>query len=221
MKCHHCKRTIASGAEAQKMICGYLQDDGACVYYGHGMHAGALSKATGRLAEAWHHKCYHVVRKREARGDAITGRVMGDSWLPSSYQVGAFTLTSAEVEALDLDLQRQRHYDLARRVERLHQCARNVGKPVGDPEVTEAFRASEHAGPYRHQHRMPLETYQLLAHLRYAHGYGEDVHRDAALVHAGLHAGQALAEIQERRQVDPDYTPAEDRDWRDQHSVDI
>lgn len=74
MKCHVCKRNIAAGAEAQKMIVEYRQDDGSTLIFGYLMQAGPKAAATGQLVRGWHHKCYHIVRKREARGEGAEGR---------------------------------------------------------------------------------------------------------------------------------------------------
>lgn len=69
MKCHQCKRNIAAGAEAQKMIVEYRQPDDTLLIFGFLMPAGPKTAATGQLVRGWHHKCWHIVRKREARGD--------------------------------------------------------------------------------------------------------------------------------------------------------
>src|SRR5262249_11167568 len=130
MKCCSCKRTIASGAEAQKMILEYTQPDHTVKRFGYLMADGPLTPPTGVLAKAWHHKCFHIVRKREARGDAVTGRVVGAGILPGSY-----TGTDSTVDER-----------LADRMDELHALARQIGKPIGDAEVVEAFRARAHGG---------------------------------------------------------------------------
>jgi len=239
VKCHSCKGTIAAGAEAQKMAIEYTQPDGAVKVYGYQMPGGPLVNATGVLLRAWHHKCWHVTRKREARGDARTGRVLGEGALPSSYELAArrapHLLPTVEGPLLlsedDLTGERSADAILVERVEELRQVAREVGKPIGDPEVIEAFRAKRHGGPYPHSHQMPLEVYQLLAHVRYAHGYyGDDViARGAQNVHAMLHAEmqaqQALRAAVDVRADDPGHESGvadrPDTDWREQHAIDL
>lgn len=188
MKCNQCKTNIASGPEATKMIVQYVQDDGAYKFFGYMMEDGPLSAATGRITKAWHHKCYHVVRKREARGDAVTGRVL--SGLPGVYDLD-ITHTTA---------------DLSVRMAELHALARQVGKPVGDPTVHEAYQSQVHGGPYRHEHNLPLEVYQLRPHLHYAHGLPVTGSLNLRVEHDRLH----------REELFPDQ-----RDWRDHTVVDV
>lgn len=204
MRCCNCKRPIAAGAEAQKMIVEYVQGDGTVKVFGYLMADGPLSAATGQLKAGWHHKCFHIVRKREARGDALTGRV-----ITTGIDVtGAGSGASTEAE------------QLGERVERIRALAQRIGKPVGDPEVIEALLAEERGRPYQHTHAMPLDTYQLLAHLRYAHDHHGPI-EDAKTLHFQFHAVTALADTALARAADAGHREPTERDWRDQHVIDL
>jgi hypothetical protein len=187
------------------MIVEYRQADGSSLLFGYQMPAGALSAATGRIVRAWHHKHYHVDRKREARGDVVTGRVM--SGAPTGYQIA-----DAAAEGTQW---------LSNRMEHLARVARRIGKGVGDAQVIEAARADEHGGPYLHEHRFALEPYQLHAHLRYAHGHDPDGGGTSLThAHAELHARQALERTTGHRAADGE-PPPQTRDWREQYAVDL
>ncbi len=207
MRCTHCKRPIAAGVEAQKMIVEYRQGDATTRIFGHLMSDGPLSAATGQLLRGWHHKCFHIVRKREAKGDAVTGRVLGGGILPTGYDIAAL------VDDGDTRV-------ITDRLDEMRAVAQRVGKPVGDPAVTEAFRAEQHGGPYRHTHDLPMETYQLLHHLHHAHGINW-VEADARGLHAELHARAALEQVTAGRDADPGHTPTEESDWREQVVTDL
>lgn len=202
MRCHACKRPIGSGTEAARMICTYTQPDGTVTTYGHQMPAGPITAATGRLTNGWHNKCWHAARKREARGDLVHGRVLGEGVLPTGYTADGH---DSRV--------------ISDRLAELNEIAAAVGKPVGDPTVSEAYRASQHGGPYTHAHTMPLDTYQLRAHLHYAHGTDPDTVtgglRDA---HTEAHARQAASAHLAQRAGEPE--PAE-TDWRHQVAVQV
>lgn len=183
------------------MICTYTQADGSVKTYGHQMPDGPITAATGRLTKGWHNKCWHAARKREARGDLAHGRVLGTGVLP----------TGSTADGHDPRL-------LSQRLTELNDIAAEVGKPVGDPTVSEAYRARQHGGPYPHAHTMPLDTYQLRAHLLYAHGIDPDVPGGSRDAHVEAHARQAVAAIFGHRTGDP--APAE-TDWRDQVAVEV
>ncbi len=207
MKCDSCHHSIASGVDAKKMICAYTQPDGATRIFGYLMPDGPLTEATGRLAKGWHHKCYHQLRKREARGNAVTGRVIPG--MPTAYEANLGT-------ALD---------GLRDAVAEIKALAREVGKPVGDPHVHEAYQAKQHGGPYPHTHTMPLDAYQLLGHLHYAHGkprapQGHDK-RPLAEQHAELHAQAAQQGASAARIHDPGHDEPVDQDWREQRVAEL
>lgn len=208
MRCCSCKRNIAAGADAQKMIVEYRQSDGTSKVFGYMMPDGPLSTATGQIVRAWHHKHFHVQRKREARGDAVTGRVLNG--MPTGYEIA------------DSDSR-----DVSERLDRLHDVARRIGKAVGDPTVAEAFAAEERGGPYPHSHHLRMETYQLLAHLEYAHGFNGVAKRlieiagNAQQFHDERHAQWALLQTRLERTNDPSYEDPPERDWRDQQVLDI
>jgi hypothetical protein len=226
MRCVSCQRNIAAGVEAQKMIVEYRQDDTGTKIFGYMMSDGPLSAATGRIERGWHHKCYHIARKRAARGDAVTGRVIANT--PTAYDIEQLVLSRDDLAALGMSeaqARAQGTLSLSTRLSRLREIAQTVGKGVGDAVVQEAFAADQHGGPYVHQHTHRLETYQLIAHLEYAHG-----NRDAGLfrsgsglqdAHQGLHAAQALEAIRARRADDPDAETDTERDWRTQYTADI
>lgn len=204
MKCCVCQTNIAAGAAATKMIVEYEQSDGAVKTFGYQMPAGPLSAATGRLHAGYHHKCFHVVRKRAARGDAVTGRVL--SGAPTAYDIDSLDTTS-----------------LTESAEALRAMAAKVGKPVGDPHVTEALIAEKNGGPYPHKHRYTLETYHLLAHLQHAHGIDpQHLHRKTRELHEALHVHQAADETAAARCADPHHVDTIETDWRPQvvHDVD-
>lgn len=219
MKCSHCKRPIAAGVDAQKMIVEY-QVTGQSVFYGYGMPAGGLSRATGRPIAAFHHKCWHVLRKREARGDVVTGRVLDGA--PSAYDMSALAITREEATVLGLteDEIHDRTGYLTERLHALRAIARTIGKGVGDPTVQEAWWAYQADGPYPHRHRMPQEMYQLRAHLRFAHGL-EDLTTVTGGLHLHHYALHRQADLLADRADDPGFREPDGPDWRDQHQADI
>jgi hypothetical protein len=217
VRCTSCLRNIAAGVEAQKMIVEYRQPDGSLKVFGYMMSDGPLAKATGQMVRGWHHKHFWVEKKREARGDAVTGRVVAGG--PTGYDIDQIALSKDDLVALGITeaeaLSRGTGH-LSARVARLRELAEQIGKGVGDPQVAEAFAAAEHGGPYYHQHAHRLDTYQLIAHLRYAHGVG-DVSEHPHELHGDLHAQAALSGILSDRADD-----AEQRrttDWRDQYTA--
>lgn len=221
MKCSVCKRNIAAGADAQKMIVEYAQPDGTTKIFGYMMADGPLTTATGQILRAWHHKHFHIQRKREQRGDAVTGRVL--TGIPTGYEIGDLVLTREEAGALGFTEEQARERGtahLSAQLQRLHEVAARIGKRVGDPYAHEAFWADQHHGPYPHTHHLRLETYQLLAHLHYAHGF-DWVEVGAQGVHNELHAQETLAQAQAARLADPGHIDPPERDWRDQAVVDI
>lgn len=206
MRCTVCKRNIAAGVDAQKMIVEYGQGDGTTKVFGFMMADGPLTAATGQLLRAYHHKHYHALRKREARGDAVTGRVLAGG--PTAYEIGDVLHANGTAQYTE-------------RLALLGAVSRKVGLPVGDLTVLEAFWAEENGGPYPHTHHLRLETYQLMAHLRYAHGHTHHIGGSALATHDELHAQAALAEAQRQRLNDPGHAEPPERDWRDQAVVDI
>jgi hypothetical protein len=222
VKCSTCKRNIAAGAEAQKMIVEYVQTDGSTLIFGYMMTDGSLSEATGRLLRAWHHKHYHVERKREARGDALTGRVVAGG--PNAYDFAESALSHEESYALGLDPSNENlaaTAHLGRRLDRLREVARRVGKAVGDLTVMEAFWAEENGSPYEHGHHLRLENYQLFAHLLYAHGVpGDATITNVQAEHDRLHAVMKQQAIVALREADAT-TESLTRDWREQFTAEL
>lgn len=226
MKCRSCKRNIAAGAEATKLIVEYRQPDGTTKVFGYQMPDGPLAKATGQIVAGWHGKCFWVVRKREQRGDAVTGRVLNG--IPTGYDIGNLVLSREEFDALGLTVQQARAQGtayLSARLEQLRAVARRIGKSVGDATVAEALRADEHGGPYPHSHHLRLDTYQLRAHLTYAHGQpatgGAAAGTPLQDVHDLLHARAGLDQVRAARGDDPGHTEPAERDWRDQATADL
>ncbi len=207
------------------MIVEYSQPDGSLRLFGYMMSDGPLSAATGQMVRGWHHKCYHVARKRESRGDVVTGRVLAGT--PTGYDVTGLVLTKDDMQALGITPAEARDRStahLSASLERLRAVAEAMGRGVGDARVQEAFTASERGGPYRHQHTHRLDAYQLVAHLEYAHGLA-----DARLLrpggalqdqHAELHVREAQAAVRADRLADAS-EPAGERDWRSQYVADI
>lgn len=218
MKCAHCKKPIAAGVEAIKLIVAYADEHGNETFYGYGMPAGPITNANGRPLHGYHHKCFHILRKREARGDPVSGRVLAGA--PSGYDMAELVLTREEAAALNLSVQdvAERTTYLTDRLQALRELARSIGKGVGDPTVLEAFWAHENHGPYSHAHRIRQEMYQLRAHLSYAHGL--DLSSNPGGLHELHDAVHHNAEITANRLADHDEAPAE-RDWHDQHQADI
>jgi hypothetical protein len=209
LRCCHCKLNIASGAEARKMIVEYTQPDNSVKTFGYQMPDGPLTVATGTLLRGWHHKCWHVVRKRELRGDAVTGRVVAG--IPTGY-----TAEAADSRALSDQLAE------------LRAIAAEVGKAIGDPTVAEAYAARRHGrSPYPHRHQFRLDSYHLLAHLRYAHDVPFDVpdpeHIAGSMraIHDGLHVAMVNGEARAARDADPGQVEPVDADWRDHTTADI
>lgn len=209
MRCTSCQRPIAAGAEAQKMIIEYAQTDGSLKLFGFGMPDGVISAAKGAMVRGWHSKCFWVAKKREAKGDAVTGRVV-----PSG--ITGYTVDTAVFDESQVHLHA--------RIGRLRLLAESMGKGVGDPQVTEAFNAQERGGVYPHTHRYRLETYQLIAHLEYAHGITDQnlfaSNGGLAEKHIELHAQQALEVTRASREADEEADPAS-RDWRPQFTAEI
>lgn len=205
------------------MIVEYEQGDGSVQVRGYMMSDGPLPGATGAMLRGWHSKCFWVAKKREARGDAVTGRVVAGS--PTGYDIDELVLTKDDLAVLGLTLDQARErstVQLSYRLHRLRELAQSIGKGVGDAQVQEAFAADEHGGPYPHEHHHRLEAYQLLAHLQYAHGIGDaKLCTTAALQdqHARLHVQQISDGLRARR----DEHETEDfmRDWRQQFTAEL
>lgn len=216
MKCCACHRGIASGVEAKKMVVEYTQPDGSTKLFGYQMPDGELPAATGRILRGWHAKCFHVQRKREARGDAVTGRVLAGG--PTGYDIHSMVLTRDDLVALGITAEQARAQGtahLTERLNRLRAVARSIGKAVGDLTVLEAFWAEEKGGPYPHGHHLPMEMYQLAAHLRYAHGINGPI-TDSVRVHKELHAHMELSRRIDDRDADPGHQDPQESDWRTQ-----
>jgi hypothetical protein len=210
--------------EAAKMVVEYQQVDGSTQLFGLSAPGGPLSGATGQILRGWHSRCYHAARKREARGDAVTGRVLTGA--PTSYQIGGMVLTKEDLDLLGLteDEARERSTGfLGDRLQRLRDVAHRVGKAVGDPGVMEAFRAEEHGGPYDHSHNLPMDAYQLREHIRYAHGVDFQALGLVLLprYHHELHAAARLEKTRALRDADPGHQPPTEQDWRQQLATDI
>lgn len=209
VRCTSCQRPIAAGAEAQKMIVEYVQTDGSLKLFGLGMSDGTIANATGAMVRGWHSKCFHVARKREAKGDRVSGRVVTSG-------ITGYNIDTAIGDEAQLHM--------SARLARLRELAESMGKGVGDPQVTEAFNAQERGGTYAHTHHYRLDTYQLIAHLEYAHGI-KDQHlmgsggglRD---FHIELHAKEAIEIVRASREADGEADP-DTRDWRPQLTAEI
>lgn len=191
------------------MIIEYRQSDGTSKWFGYMMPDGPINTATGQMVRGFHSKCFWIAKKREAKGDAVTGRVVSSG------------ITGYNVDTAFLD---ETHVQLTAKIARLRELAESMGKGVGDAQVTEAFNAQERGGPYSHTHHYRLDTYQLIAHLEYAHGI-----RDQSLLgssgglgeaHILLHAQDAAKDIHAHRQADGE-ADQQTRDWRDQFTAEI
>jgi len=225
MRCTSCQRNIAAGVEAQKMIVEYRQTDGTSKLFGYMMSDGPLTAAAGQMVRGYHHKCYWIAKKREARGHEVTGRVVAGT--PTGYNIDQMVLSKDDLDILGITPAQARErstVQLSAQLSRLREIAERVGKGVGDPQVQEAFAADERGGPYAHQHHHRLDTYQLIAHLEYAHGL-----RDLKLLrnnspiqdqHAEMHAKEALRAIQRDRAADDEQEP-QTTDWREQFTASI
>lgn len=207
------------------MIVEYQQPDGSTLLFGYMMSDGPLSKATGQMLRGWHGKCYWIAKKREARGGSVTGRVVAGG--PTGYDINQIALSKDDVAALGITqaqaLERGTVH-LSARVARLREAAEAMGKGVGDAQVQEAFAAAEQGGPYPHQHHHRLETYQLIAHLEYAHGLRDlkilRTHAGLQDQHVEMHA-KAAQELLIRERAGQDDAETTTRDWREQYTVDI
>lgn len=226
MRCTSCLRNIAAGAAAQKMVVEYQLPDGTTRLHGYMMPDGPISAASGVMVRGWHSVCYWVAKKREARGDAVTGRVVNGT--PTGYDIDQLVLTREDLQALGITEAQARERStlhLSASVQRLRELAERIGKGVGDPQVQEAFAAQERGGPYEHHHHHRLDTYQLIAHLEYAHGI-----RDVTLLrnsggvqdqHAELHARENQQRVHENRIADDEPTDRPLRDWRTQYTAEL
>lgn len=203
------------------MVVDYRQSDGSVKVYGYMMSDGPLSAAQGQMLQGAHSKCWHVARKRAAKGDAVTGRVLTGS--PTAYDIEQLVLDRDDLAALGITAaqaaERGTPY-LSERLTRLRAIAASIGKGVGDPTVVEAFTADQHGGPYAHQHSHRLEVYQLIAHLQFAHGLSDTGSQGVQDLHARLHAQAALDGIRADRINDHEQEPRV-TDWRTQYTVDI
>lgn len=201
------------------MVVEYRQADGTVQVRGYQMPDGPLSQATGQMVAGWHSKCFYVAKKREARGDQVTGRILTDA--PTGYSIGELVLNREDLDALGLTLEQARERStvaLSAQVNKLRDLARSIGKGVGDAHVQEAFAAQEHGGPYPHEHHHKLDAYQLIAHLHYAHGAPR---RGLRL---SLEDEHTLAHRQDRIAADrrrDDEPESVSRDWRIQFTAEI
>lgn len=202
------------------MIVEYQQADGSSKLFGYMMSDGPISAATGAMVRGFHSKCYWIAKKREARGDAVTGRVLAG---PTGYDIDQVALSRDDIAALGItpeEAMRRGTGQLSARLARLREVAEQIGKGVGDPQVQEAFAAHERGGPYSHHHMHRLDTYQLLAHLKYAHGLDDPddflarPHDTHAWHHAQLAQSAAVADRDAHDEPDPRTT-----DWREQHTA--
>ena len=203
------------------MIVQCRQGDGSLRVFGYMMSDGPLSAASGRIVKGWHHKCFWVARKREARGDQVSGRVAPGT--PTGYSIDELVLTRDDLVALGITAEQARGQStvhLSESLARLRQLAQRLGKGVGDATVQEAFQAAERGGPYPHVHHHRLDAYQLLAHLQYAHGVAEVGHIPAQDQHVELHARMAQEGVHARREADGEPEPRT-TDWRTQYVADI
>lgn len=207
------------------MIVEYRQTEGISKLFGYLMSDGPLSAATGQMVRGWHHKCYWVQKKREARGGSVTGRVMAGG--PTGYDIDQMALSKDDIATLGITAEQALErgtIQLSARLARLREVAQDMGKGVGDAQVQEAFGASEHGGPYGHQHHHRLDTYQLIAHLEYAHGLTDlkILRTQAGLQdqHAEMHA-KAAQELLTRDRAGQDDRETATRDWREQYTVEI
>lgn len=224
IRCAQCKRNVAAGAEAQKMVVEYRQSDGTTKVFGHLMSDGPLTKATGRLLRGFHSRCFWALHKREARGDAVTGSVLPG--MPTGYEIAALVPSQEEFEALGLSEEQAATHGtagLGPRLTTLRELARTMGRAVGDATVHEAFWAHEHGGPYPHTHRMRLDQRQLRPHLLFAHGWDFDHDHDgeAQQTHDAIHAWAALKATRAARAADPGHRTPPEHDWRSQVEVDV
>lgn len=201
------------------MIVEYQQADGGTTLHGYMMPDGPISAATGAMLRGWHSKCYWVAKKREAKGDAVTGRVVAGG--PTGYDINEYVLNRDDLQALGITPEQARERStvvLSARVALLREVAERLGKSIGDPQVQEAFLAAEHGGPYPHTHEHRLENYQLIAHVQYAHHYDGNAWMDGdiRLHHMEMHASERQARITAAR-------PEQDTssDWREQFTAEL
>lgn len=223
MRCAACQRNIAAGAEAQKMVVEYRQSDGSVQVRGYQQPDGPLAGATGVMVAGWHSKCWFVNKKREAKGNAVTGRIIAGA--PTGYDVGDLVLDRDDLAALGITLEQAREHStvqLSAKVARLRTLAQAMGKGVGDLQVQEAFTAAEHGGvPYSHDHHHRLDVYQLIAHLEYAHGvYDARLLSTSGALQAQHVALHAQARVAADRIADHEAEPVT-RDWRTQFTAEI
>jgi hypothetical protein len=225
VRCCSCQRNVAAGVEAQKMIVEYQQSEGGSKLFGYMMSDGPLSAATGQMVRGWHHKCYWIAKKREARGGAVTGRVVAGG--PTGYDIDQIALGKDDLAALGITAEQALErgtIQLSARLARLREAAQALGKGVGDAQVQEAFAAGEHGGPYAHQHHHRLDTYQLIAHLEYAHALTDlkILRTQAGLQdqHAEMHA-KAAQELLLRERAGQGDAEVSTADWRDQYVIEI
>lgn len=137
MKCEECRRSVAAGIEAQRMVAEYLQDDGTAKLFGHQMPGGPIAKATGRLVNGWHNRCFHARRRRQARDDAAASRAL--DFLPTSYDVAQQAITGEDRRALGL-AETEAHDRVAGLADELHARAalrRTTEQRLLDPAYAE------------------------------------------------------------------------------------
>lgn len=134
MKCIDCRRSIAAGIEAQRMVCEYLQADGTVKIFGLQMSDGPLSQATGRLLTGHHNRCYWAATKRRAREAAQGTASEGTT---TSYDIARRAVTGEEASHLD---PQQALADSAQLAAELHARAelrRTTERRQADPGYSE------------------------------------------------------------------------------------
>jgi len=101
-KCAKCKKILANGTEAQKMVTEFIYPDKSIDFTVPS--EGLKAKAGGRLHLCYHYKCFKVLAKLERRTQD-EGSLIGKEGTPSAYNVSDFVMNKNEADDKGLSVE--------------------------------------------------------------------------------------------------------------------
>lgn len=214
MKCNECRKEIKQH-EVNKMVARTVQD-GVELFFGFTQPDGTWAQRRGKLTDAYHWKCWNVVRKRSERTGEVTQMATGVA--PNAYTIERMDDGQSTVDTSFLTERTRRRLDLAEEmgVGSDSWTVRELDRAIGKGVVEHVRRGYYISDGYPHTHSLPVAEAGLLRHLQYGHGFviGTDGDNDPAdiehhgvadlkLRHSELHAWMSSQLIEQSR-VDDD-----------------